>query len=342
MQNCQIREISNKQVWEDFLFECKEKTFLDSWNWGEFQKTMGEKIWRFGVFEQDKLIAVVLVIKVVAKRGTFLFVPHGPNIKNPKSKILKIFSEKLRKLAKEENCSFIRVSPIWERRAENIQVFKDLGFRNAPIHMHPEITWELDITPSEEELLWGMRKTTRYLIKQGLKNNDVEIVQSHNIEDVEKFNKLYQETVVRHSFAPFPLNYLENEFLAFNSDSQISIFLGKYKGEIVSSAMIIFWQDMAFYHQGASSHKYSKIPVSYLMQWEAIKEAKKRGCKAYNFWGITPELSSKKHPWHGLTLFKKGFGGYKKEYVKTQDLVISKKYWLNYIIERLRKYKRGL
>jgi len=29
-----------------------------------------------------------------------------------------------------------------------------------------EATWKLDITPSEEELLKGMRKTTRYLIRQ--------------------------------------------------------------------------------------------------------------------------------------------------------------------------------
>ena len=33
-----IKEITQKQAWEDFLLECEEKTFLDSWNWGEFQK----------------------------------------------------------------------------------------------------------------------------------------------------------------------------------------------------------------------------------------------------------------------------------------------------------------
>ncbi|MCK4781528.1 peptidoglycan bridge formation glycyltransferase FemA/FemB family protein [Candidatus Parcubacteria bacterium] len=349
MQNCQIREISNKQIWEDFLLECKDKTFLDSWNWGEFQKATGSKIWRFGIFKWSRpdldplLVSVALVIKVEAKRGTFLFAPHAPVIKKSSDVgSLKLLLEELRKLAREENCSFIRISPIWQKNEENIKIFKDLGFRDAPIHMHPEITWELDISPSEEELLTNMRKTTRYLIRQGLKDKDIEIIQSQNVKDVEKFNELYQETVSRHHFAPFSLNYLKNEFLAFNSDNQISIFLGKYKNEVVASSMIIFWQGKAFYHQGASSHKYSKIPVSYLMQWEAIKEAKKRGCEIYNFWGIAPESFSKKHPWWGLTLFKKGFGGYKKEYVKTQDFVISQKYWLNYIIEIARKHRRGL
>ena len=60
----------------------------------------------------------------------------------------------------------------------------------------------------------------------------------------------------------------------------------------------------------------------------------------YSFWGIAPE-DELNHPWKGLTLFKKGFGGRAEEYVKTQDFIISKKYWFNYIIERLRKTKRG-
>jgi len=365
-----IKEITQKEIWEDFLLGCKEKTFLDSWNWGEFQKKMGEKIWRLGVFESltsgVKPLIIALVIKIKAKRGSFLFVPHGPVIKNGRGRVSSIFEillEELKEIAKKENCSFIRIAPIWERNQENIKIFQDLGFRQAPIHMHPEITWELALIPSEEELLMNMRKTTRYLIRQAQKNKALEIIQSNKIESLEKFNQLYQETKDRHHFVPFSLDYLKNEFLSFVPDNQpvrqaqgypeciegqISILLGKYKNEIVSSAMIIFWQGIGFYHQGASSQKYSKVPVSYLLQWEAIREAKKRGCKTYNFWGIADtkykiqDTRYKKHSWYGLTLFKMGFGGYKKEYVKTQDLVLSSKYWLTYIIERLRKMKRGL
>jgi lipid II:glycine glycyltransferase (peptidoglycan interpeptide bridge formation enzyme) len=117
--------------------------------------------------------------------------------------------------------------------------------------------------------------------------------------------------------------------------------LGKYKGEVISSSMIIFWQDTAFYHQGASSLKHPKIPVSYLLQWETIKEAKKRNLNLYNFWGIAPE-GRKSHPWAGLTLFKKGFGGYVKKYVETQDLPLSQRYWLTFVFESLRRIKRDL
>ena len=341
----EIREITNKNVWEDFLLECDEKTFLDSWNWGEFQKKTEDKIWRLGVYNNQELIANALVVKVKAKRGTFLFIPHGPNIKyevqSTKYEILEALIAKLKEIAKEEKASFIRIAPLWPRNEENIKLFKKLGFKNAPIHIHPEITWELDISPKEEELLMGMRKTTRYLIRQAEKNPDIEIIKSSNINDLEKFKDLLNKTADRHHFVPFSLDYLKDQFSCFGSDNQIVIFLGKYKGEIISGAIMVYWQEIGFYHHGASLSKYNsnKVPVSYLMQREAIKEAKTRGCKRYNFWGIALE-DKKNHPWKGLTLFKKGFGDYKKEYLKTQDLVLSKKYYLTYIFEKLRKLKR--
>jgi len=340
-----IIETTNKEIWENFLLECQEKTFLQSWNWAEFQKKEGNKIWRWGIYDNENLTAVALVIKIEAKRGTFLFVPHGPIIKiqdlRLKIQALIFLLNKLKETSREEKASFIRIAPIFEKNDENIKIFKDLGFKNAPIHMHPEVTWELDVTSSEEDLLMGMRKTTRYLIRQAQKNNDIQITQTQNPEDLKIFNNIYKKTASRHHFVPFSLKYLEDESSSFRDDNQILIFLGKYKNEVVACNMIVYWQNRGFYHQGASLSKYNKIPVSYLMQWEAIKEAKKRGCQLYNFWGIAP-TDDENHPWAGLSLFKKGFGGRKKEYVKTQDLPLSRKYFLTYIFEKLRKAKRGL
>jgi len=340
-----IQEIKDKNIWEGFFEQSKEKTFLQSWNWGEFQKAMGNKIWRLGIFGEAKLLSVTLVIKTEAKRGSFLFVPHGPVIKKQsekqKAQILKLLLNELKKIAKEERVDFIRISPTWKRNKENIEIFRKLDFRNAPIHMHPELSWELDISSSEDELLMGMRKTTRYLIRQGLKNKEIKIIQSKELKDIEIFNEISKQTVKRHHFVPFSLEFLKKQLSAFNSDNQISIFLAKYQEEIIASGIFIFWQNIGFYHHGASSLKHPKIPASYLLQWEAIKEAKKRNCKVFNFWGIISE-KEKSHPWAGLSLFKKGFGGYEKSYVKTQDFPVSKKYWLIFIFEKLRKTKRRL
>ena len=69
-------------------------------------------------------------------------------------------------------------------------------------------------------------------------------------------------------------------------------------------------------------------------------DAKKNGAKYYDFWGIAPD-DNPKHPWAGVTRFKKGFGGEEVHRPGTFDLVISKPWYLIYkffrFINRLKK-----
>jgi len=340
-----ISEIKEKNIWEDFLLGCEEKTFLQSWNWGEFNKMMGRKIWRLGIFKDDESVSVALIIKNVAKRGTYLNIPHGPAAKKgfgEKKEILSILLDELKKIGKKEKADFIRIGPIWERNEDNEKAFKDNGFKKAPMHENTEASWKLDITPSEEDLLKNMRKTTRYLIRQAQKDRDIEIFQRWDISDVEIFNQIHQEVVRVQKFIPFSLEYFKKEFSVFQADDKIRIFFAKYRGEIAAVSYVIFWSNIGFYHHAALLPGYHKLPLSYLLQWEAIKEAKKRGCVLYDFWGFVDPEKQPKHPWAGPTLFKMGFGGKSYEYVKTQDYSLSSKYWLTYIFEKLRKTKRGL
>ncbi len=336
----EVKEIQSKKTWENFLLECEEKTFLNSWNWGEFNKMMEEKIWRLGIYDNEELVLVALVVKIVAKRGTFLLVQHGPL---GKKEVFNIFFEELKKIAKEEKASFIRIVPLWERNRENKKFLQNLRFREAPMHANAyEATLKLGLSASEEELLKNMRKTTRYLIRQAQKNPELEVIKSDNREDIELYEKLNQAVAKHQQFVPFSFEFIKNEFDIFSKDGQALMFFGKYQGEIIASALIVFWSKIGFYHQAALLPKYHKIPVSYLLQWEAIKEAKKRGCILYDFWGYVNPFENPKHPWAGPTLFKMGFGGKPYEYVKTQDFPLSKRYWLTFIFEKIRKAKRGL
>jgi lipid II:glycine glycyltransferase (peptidoglycan interpeptide bridge formation enzyme) len=338
-----ISEITDKQIWDNFVTSRPNHTFLHSWAWGEFNAAMaapgeprpagrGDTIWRLGAWG-GSLVAVALVIKVHARRGTFLFVPHGPL---GDKAVLPLLVDEIRELAKQEKVSFIRISPLLEDNAANKKLFSELGFRPAPIHMHAETTWTLDLTPSEDELLGNMRKTTRNLIRRAQKEG-VEVRMARGEQDVELFNTLYQETVKKHHFTPFLLTYLKKQVIMM-IDTQV--FTAYYRGQPLASAIIVFYGNSAFYHHGASVP--SKIPAAYLLQWEAIREAKRRGHKFYNFWGIIKEDAPKSHPWQGITLFKKGFGGFQSDYLHAQDLPLSWKYWPNWIIETFRKKRRNL
>jgi len=344
-----IKQITDKSQWENFVM-ANENTFLQSWNWGEFNENTGEKIWRAGIFEDDDLRAVALVIKVKARRGSFLFVPNGMIMKLEignlpagrqgwKLEIWEKFFEYLKNIGKDEGVGFIRISPLLENNRENLDIFKNYGFKNAPIHMmHPETTWVLDITKSEGEIMKEMRKTHRNLIRRAEKEG-VKIIKNTDEKYLKEFYSIHEETVRRHKFVPFPYEYIKSEIDAFKIDNQIEIFSAKYKDKIISSAIIVFYGDQAFYHHGASSSEYNKIPASYLNLWQAIKEAKARGCKTFNFYGIVENKPN--HPWNGLSKFKMGFGGGKKELLHCQDLPLSYKYIITWLIETMRKIKRG-
>ncbi|MFH1401924.1 MAG: peptidoglycan bridge formation glycyltransferase FemA/FemB family protein [Parcubacteria group bacterium] len=340
-----IKNIADKNIWEEFFLNCKEKTFLQSWNWGEFQEKMGNKIWRLGIFDNEYPISFILIVKIVAKRGAYLLVQHGPSmIQNSKFKsaVMDIILNELQKIGKEEKTDFIRMAPLFERTKENNEIFKKLGFIKSPMHANAyEATWKLDITLPEDVILKNMRKTTRYLIKQAKKNSAITIEKSENPADAVKYEKLNLEIAKKQKFIPFSFEYIKNEFELFSRGGQALWFFGKYKGEIAAAALVIFWQEIGFYHQAASFSKFAKLSIPYLLQWEIIKEAKIRGCKIYDFWGHTDPEKFPRHPWAGPTLFKMGFGGKAFEYVKTQDYPLSKKYWLIYFFEKLRKIKRG-
>lgn len=343
-----IQIIEDKKTWDSFFDEQGSPSFLESWEWGEFQKKMGEDILQLGIYKNDQLVAICLVIKVKAKRGTFLFIPHGPiiQVQNPQFKVqnlLETLITHLIQIANSENYSFIRIAPILEDTPENQRVFKDLGFRKAPIYMHAERMWVLPLNKTEDEILKSMRKTTRYLIKKASRDGVI-IEKMTDSKAVDDFYRIYEDTAKRENFTPFSKKFIEEEFNSFNKTGHALFLFAKLVTtdgitEYLASALIIFTESEAFYHQGASTH--SKIPATYLLQWEAIKEAKKRGCHLYNFWGILQKGRTPKN-WAGLSLFKTGFGGHEIDYLPTQDFIISPNYYLTYLYEKFLAWKRGV
>jgi len=424
-----IKIIDQKSLWQKFFDDNCSSSFLHSWEWGEFQQSLGYPIVRLGLFNnKNQLEAICLVIKIKSRRGSFLFIPHGPIFNQNKNEKIKIknYIEKIKNylisLSKKENYSFIRMAPVLEDREDYQKIFTDLGFKTAPIYMHAETTWELLLLSSsvmlnppirragsfqhpneipkqarppnqrvkgdnnltlnnktfktDDELLSAMRKTTRYLIKKAARDG-VSIEKTTDPKALKIFYNLYLQTAKREKFTPFSFDFIKKEFEAFSKSKNAMIFLAvinnkkppipvlndlggadsdftseehahgsekrgikAFIDQYLAASIIIFTKSAAFYHQGASLH--TKIPATYLLQWEAIKEAKNRGCQLYNFWGIYDEQKPDRTPksWQGLTLFKTGFSGEIRRFLPTQDYIICPKYYLTYLWEKFLMWKR--
>jgi peptidoglycan pentaglycine glycine transferase (the first glycine) len=332
-QNLQI--IEDRIVWESFLHQYSPDALFQSWLWGETQKSCGQKIYRFGIFSGPTLTGIAQACVIKAKRGTFIHVRHGPVFTDYSKTSWQNFVRLLRPVAGKENAWFIRVSPLIPDRS-NSDTLGLTGFIPAPIHaMDAESCWVLDLNRSEDDLLANMRKTTRYDIRHAQKLG-VTVTASGSLSDLQKFYSLYEATSKRQGFVRH--RGIREEFEIFGKEKKAILYLGYAVNELIAGAIVLYDNTQAVYHHGASIT--GKIPVSSLIQWQAICDAKKRGIPLYNFWGIAPD-DKINHPWRGITLFKKGFGGRQIDYIHAHDFPLSPLYLIPKTIESVRKIMRG-
>lgn len=194
--------------------------------------------------------------------------------------------------------------------SENTTFRKGSRLYRAPVDIQPPDTVVLDLAPDEEELLNGMKPKTRYNVRLAMKKG-VE-VRLGTVEDLELWYALYQETAARDRIAIHPYAYYRALFdlsLSYGGESPaLSLFLAYYEGTLVGGILVALFKDMAIYLYGASSNRHRNVMASYLLQWEAMKWAKRMGARTYDLFGIPPR-EDPTHPMVGLYRFKTGFGG---------------------------------
>lgn len=286
--------------------------------WEKFQEAIGRKTWKLEVPGAQALV----VRRVMSIRLSWLEVPRGPLFEDAKA-LFKIIHA-IKELGQKEKAVFIRFSCY-----DPAIVQYDLRERNYDYH--PQTTLALDLSLSEEDLLEQMKPKGRYNIK---------VAQKHNVEvapstDIVPFYAILQSTAERDGFQLHPVTYYQTMLETLGDHAQL--ITATYEGRVIAGGIFVYLDDWAIYYYGASDIHYRNVMAPYLVQWEAIREAKKRGCKYYDFLGISPE-GAFRHPWKGVTDFKLKFGGKVVSYPQARELVLRR--WL-YLLYRVYKGLRS-
>lgn len=337
--NINISEIRNVNEWENFNLQNPYPSYFQSWYWGEALRNAGYRIIRLGVFRQNKLISIAQVVVIYATRGNFYHIRQGPVFTRFNFGILNKFIKYLKKRSKKDKVSFIRISPllVFDQKIE--EAFKKEEFILSPLHLQDGVNrWVLDLSPSVNQLLSDMRKTTRYLIKKGEKEGIQVKKEIYNLTSFKQFMMLYQDTADAKNFVAHSM--IQEEMDAFTKYSKAFLYTSYLNKKPLASAIIIYYGNEAIYRHGATSKDGRKTPASYLLQWQALQDAKGAGLTLYNFWGIA-DSDSPKHPWFGLSQFKKGFGGRNIEFIRPFDYPFSLRYYFTYCIDYLTKLGKG-
>lgn len=299
------------------------KSFLQTTEWLEFQKSIGRPAWRF---DDGKVVANIIRYDLPFGMN-YLYIPHGPEIhldqitgglKNE----LQSFVSYIKNLAKEQKSIFIKMEPLQD---STIELLYGAGLKKSSKEIQPHHSVILDLEKSEEELLAGMHHKTRYNIKVAEKSG----IKINSSDDVEAFLKLLRKTAKRDKFSAHNETYYRKLLEFFQKGNlKTDLVLAYHAEKPVAGAIVMTAGDTCYYMHGASDHDFRAMMAPYALHWEMVKYLKKQGLKTYDFWGI----DTQKYP--GVTRFKLGWGGRQVEYPGAFDMSIRSFWFLMYKILR--------
>lgn len=325
----ELREIKESQ--KD-LYNKAITHVIQSWEWGEFRKSLGLPILRFGIFKGGKLSkAFTLSLHQIPFTKYFVgYLPKGPA---PDKEL----AQALETIGKQYQCAFIKVEPNIESNGKPYAIYPK--FLPSPKPLFTKFNFVLDISKSEEELLKSLHPKTRYNIRLAQKKG---VVVKEEVSDkgFESYLKLYFDTTKRQNYFGHSKEYHKKVWETLKKEHIARILIAYYKGKPLTAWMLLKFKDTLYYPYGGSSQQYREVMSSNLVAWEAILLGKKLGCKQFDMWGALGNNPDPKDPWFGFHRFKSGYGGRLVEYVGSFDLVFnSTLYFLFTSIDKFTRVK---
>jgi len=274
-----------------------------------------------------------------AARLSILYSPKGPLLDWTNEPLRNRVLNDLQSFAKKQGAIFLKVDPdvvlgTGVPQGENdvidnggqvvMSELKRRGWGYASDQIQFKNTVLIDLNPTEEEMLARMKQKTRYNIRLAEKKGVA--LRVGTLDDLGILYKMYAETSVRDGFVIRDEGYYKTVWEMFTrskvdtlESSQVSTFqhsnlptceplIAEVDGEPVAAIFVFYFAGRSYYVYGMSRDRHREKMPTYLLQWEAIKRAKAKGCTVYDLWGAPGVFDESDSMW-GVYRFKEGLGG---------------------------------
>ncbi len=164
-------------------------------------------------------------------------------------------------------------------------------------------TIRVDLTGPEEKIFARFSEAKRRAVRRARKTG-VSIAQSSDI------HALLQIKNKSAGFLGFITTYGTDKLWPIFAPDHAAILLAHSDTRVVGGILLLFYDSVAYYWIAGATKEGKKMFAPTLLVWEALKLAKKRGMKTFDFIGVWDERIPKENKeWLGFTKFKEGFGG---------------------------------
>jgi peptidoglycan pentaglycine glycine transferase (the first glycine) len=183
----------------------------------------------------------------------------------------------------------------------------------------PTKTLMLELDPDADELLRGMKEKTRYNIRLAERRGvTAEVLDGRAVLGdggrFDEFYSVYEQNCRRVGTKSQPHQTLR-QFVGGLQEDVFAVF-ARSGGETAAVALCVLNDGTAVYEMNGSTEGGRKAFAPTLVMWKAILEAKRRGCRRFDFGGTFDGRYQKaQEVWKGFSQFKAGFGGLEVTYL---------------------------
>ena len=333
--------------WNALISKLPNPHFLQTYEWGRVKAKYGWSplyaVWtedQFSVISDppagtlqssvpNNCVAAALILKRqiirngFAARLSILYSPKGPLLDWANESLRRRVVNDLQSYAKKQNAIFLKMDPdvmlgtgvpdsegdVPENNGQVVMSeLKRGGWEYSSDQIQFKNTVVIDLHPTEEELLARMKQKTRYNVRLAGKKGVTLRVGTK--DDLPVLYKMYAETSMRDGFVIRDEGYYQTVWNLFMDSDEPTCepLIAEVDGEPVAAIFVFYFAERAYYVYGMSRSVHREKMPTYLLQWEAMKRAKAKGCTAYDLWGA-PEVFDESDSMWGVYRFKEGLGG---------------------------------
>jgi peptidoglycan pentaglycine glycine transferase (the first glycine) len=315
----------NLPDWNKFLENHPNAHLLQMGEWGELKKDFGWKPVR--IINND--VGAQILFRRLPLGLTIGYMPKVI-LSNELQETSNEFWHEVDSVCKQNHAIFLKIEPdTWSEEF----ILHPSSFILSRHNIQPPRTIVIPIDGSEETILSRMKPKCRYNIRLAEKKG----ITVRAWDDIPAFYEMMTVTGGRDNFGVHSKEYYQRAYELFHPKGTCELLVAEYEGKPLASLMVFAKGNRAWYVYGASNdHERNRMPT-YLLQWQAIRWAKARGCEEYDLWGVPDEneetleanFESRHGGLWGVYRFKRGFGGEVRRSAQALDRVYNPLlYWM--------------
>ncbi len=327
-----LETITERDQWNAALRALPRPHVLQTWEWGEFKRiTTGWQPQRLVFRRGDAVVALASVGVRSVGPLKVLYAPKGPILADHDPATVRDVLAALQGLARRSGAIWLKIDPdviaatgvpgesddapdangrTWQT------ALTDAGWRFSADQVQFRNTICLDLTASEDDLLAAMSQNTRRKVRVAEKKGVT--VRQGSAADLPLLYDLYRTTGERDHFLIRPPDYYERAWRSFMEAGLAQPLIAEADGVAIAHVILFHFGQTCWYFYGASSNESRELMPNYLLQWEAIRWAKARGYRIYDFWGAPNTFTESDSMW-GVYEFKRGFRGVVTRHIGAWD-----------------------